>query len=103
MRGGNGDDIIRGGIGNDTLIGERGADFFEFTDGDGQDRMLGFGTGDAIQIATNDVGQVQIDQNGRLWRIEYGITDSIDIRADPGIDLVVGENLLLVPLIDDLN
>ena len=102
VRGGAGDDTLIGGTGNDTLIGEAGADRFEFTEGDGADQMLGFGDADLIQIRALDIETVQIDQNGRFWRIDYGVSDSINIRVDAGVDLVLDQNVFIVPLIDEL-
>lgn len=43
-----GDDVIIGGTGNDTMTGALGADTFVFRDGDGEDVITDFGTGDDL-------------------------------------------------------
>ncbi|MEL7469586.1 MAG: hypothetical protein AAFN27_14110 [Pseudomonadota bacterium] len=92
VSGGAGRDILKGGKGNDTLIGGEGKDFmfgdkgndtFEFDLGHGDDRILGFRSGEDVldlsDLGFGGLGDVQdaAYQRGRSTIIETSETDSI--------------------------
>lgn len=74
--GGRGDDVLEGGTGNDRLSGGTGDDAYVFQPGDGNDTILGFGSGDdqivmkgfTVQgggaLSFNDVTPVLTEQGG---------------------------------------
>ncbi|MCP5082969.1 MAG: hypothetical protein GY948_14875 [Alphaproteobacteria bacterium] len=80
-----GDDVIIGGTGNDTQTGGLGADTFVFRDGEGEDVITDFGTGDDL---------VRLDQVA-------GFDDFADVQgafsqvgADALLDLGGGQSIL---------
>ena len=81
LRGGPGNDILDGGTGSDKLRGGGGEDIFVFSEGDGDDRILGFQDGvdlidvgdygfgsgaEVVALAHADGNHTVIDLNGDL-------------------------------------
>ena len=81
INGNAGDDIITGGLGDDILNGGQGHDVFQFSAGDGHDRVVDFGTG----LLNNDVI--------RLEGFDYhNLSDLLVNAYQVGLDTVLALN-----------
>lgn len=87
--GGRGDDVINGGSGNDWMSGGLGNDSFVFSNGSGQDKIIGFQS-----------GEDKIDLTGYAGITGFAdIADSIsDGLFKTTIDLLDGDQITLVGL-----
>ena len=80
LRGFGGDDLLFGGRGTDSLRGGAGDDTFQFSEGDGQDTVHDFGTGDDI---------IELILGKPPGTSDEAAFESLDIRQN-GADTVVG-------------
>jgi Ca2+-binding RTX toxin-like protein len=75
-------DRVFGGLGNDTLTGNAGADTFVFAVGDGDDQITDFVDGtDLIEFAGLTFADLTISQSGSNTLIDYGASDSLLLLA----------------------
>ncbi len=83
LTGGTGNDILIGGAGNDCLLGNEGRDTYQFTRGDGEDRIMNHDGGDpgvdTLQF-TGDVNRKDVEFIMTAWNeLDVRIKDTGDV------------------------
>ncbi len=83
LLGRDGDDTLTGGEGDDRLEGGAGSDTFVFRSGDGSDTITDFGEGDRIRLDGVSVGFEGLDirQDGADAVVHYGAGDTVTLRG----------------------
>ena len=77
MTGGNGDDLLCGGVGHDILKGDRGADTYQLSAGN--DEIIGFSFAENDQISVNHGADVSLKQVGDNLLITGEYVDNEDL------------------------
>jgi Ca2+-binding RTX toxin-like protein len=81
LSGGAGNDTLNGGAGNDSLTGGSGADWFVFSNSDGNDVITGFEDGvDMLIMGT--FGEVTVQDAGANTLLIYGTTQVTLLNVD---------------------
>ena len=84
MRGGNGDDILIGGEGNDYLYGDYGRDTYVFNIGDGKDSIWDYGNTEEKDTIVFGEGikaeDIKIERESNHLVIKYGENDKVTVQ-----------------------
>ncbi|MBR4152623.1 MAG: calcium-binding protein [Selenomonadaceae bacterium] len=70
--GGKGNDTIYGGKGNDTLQGDNGKNVFVYANGDGNDVIIDYNTGDKINLTSGAMGESSVKGNDFVFKVGKG-------------------------------
>ena len=82
-----GNDTLSGGYGDDTLTGGKGADVFYYYNGDGNDVITDYQSGDdKIYLASGTVDSVTMKSNNVIFHVGNG---SIDVQKGKGKNITV--------------
>lgn len=92
LRGGAGNDVLVGGTGNDRLAGGGGADRFVFAQGDGQDRILDFASGQD-KIVLTGIASATVHANAAT----HGALSGIDLSYGTAGDTIFLVGLTAAP------
>ena len=70
--GGKGNDTLYGGKGNDTLQGDNGKNVFVYANGDGNDVIIDYNTGDKINLTSGTMGESSVKDNDFVFKVGKG-------------------------------
>ncbi len=87
-----GNDLLKGGTGNDSLWGGDGSDTFIYSSGDGKDVILGFDSGDLLQITGAFTASYNISKKEIYFNVgsttkaitltDFGSTTTFHVNSD---------------------
>ena len=69
LNGGDGADTLKGGVGNDILSGGSGDDVFLVADGEGNDVINDYTTGDKVKLTSGKVSNIKVKNNDVILTI----------------------------------
>ena len=84
-----GNDTLVGGKGNDTLTGGAGNDLFVYANGDGNDVIADYSSGDKIRISGNKISSAKVSGSDVILNVGSG---NIRIKSGKGKELSIYNN-----------